>query len=424
MRLLYRGIGFMFMVVCVFVLASCGNKTEGEVQKTEGMAGEISTTPSGSDADEGFSQKLGNNGEVGEALTLKGKAFGELAVVGEEDAFYCNLPENVMNWENVVPICTDPLYGILYYVDYGGDFMIHAVYNGQSQTVVELPGKRLFCRGGKLYFLLESYNQFQIEGAVSGNIMEYDPVTGNVAVLLEEVFDSIVVYQDMIYCRKKGESVDYKGDLKIERVKEWFYYFDSRSLVELECNGNTEYILNPQRYGEYFFAVTLKHDEEKPEISYRIGMELRTADGRRGTVWEDLQPSSDYYVKDNYLCWRAQDRFHMFDLTSGKEQTCAVKEDSVFSYIVVDGWIYGTENWLVEIEGGKSGTWFSMDEKLNYIFEFYTDGNKVYSIVGHYSKDKNPVLRLVQMKRGVERLSVISGGYVTETGFSFHPIGE
>ncbi|MDE7210680.1 MAG: hypothetical protein K2O03_04455, partial [Lachnospiraceae bacterium] len=388
MKLLYRGIGFMFVVVCVFVLASCGGRREEEAQKTEGMAGGISATPDGSDAsgtEGGFSQKLGDDGEVGDALSLQGKALGKLAVVGEEDAFYCNLPENVMNWEDIVPICIDPLYGILYYVDYGGDFMIHAVYNGQSQTVVEMPGKRLFCRGGKLYFLLESYNQFQIEGAVSGNIVEYDPVTGNVAVLLEEVFDSIVVYQDVIYCRKIGESTDYKGDLKKEQVKEFFYYFDGGNLVELENNRYPEYILNPQRYGEYFFAVTLKQDEEKPEISYRIGMELRTADGRRGTVWEDLQPSHNYYVKDNNLCWRAQDSFHMFDLTSGKEQTCPVKEDSVFRYIVVDGWIYGTENWLVEIEGEKSGTWFSMDERLNYIFEFYTDGEKVYVIVGQYS---------------------------------------
>ena len=137
---------------------------------------------------------------------MKGKAFGELPVVGKEDDIYCNLPENVLGWENEVLFCPDPLYGILYYVDHGGDNMIHAVYNGQSQVVVELPGKRLFCRGGKLYFLIETFYGFKLEGALNGNIVEYDPLTGDVTILAKEQFNSMVVYQDLIYCRQDMQS--------------------------------------------------------------------------------------------------------------------------------------------------------------------------------------------------------------------------
>lgn len=413
--------GLILAGVCVLALASCGGKKEGNSQETDGTAGGISPTPTGEER--GFSQKLSEDGAVGDGLALKGKAFGELPVVGKEDAVYCNLPENVVNWENTVPLCVDPLYGIMYYVDYGGDFMIHAVYDGQSQTVVELPGKRLFCRGGKLYFLLQSYNKFKIEGALSGNIAEYDPVTGNVSVLSDKVFDSMVVYQDMIYCLQVGQTTDFEENMKIDGTRTWFYFFDSKTFVEHEISGQVEYVLDINRYGEYFLARTLEPLQEKPDSSRQVGMELRTWDGVRGTVWEGLLTSHEYYVKDDSLHWYSGDSFHIFDMKTGDEQIYSL-EKGISNYIVVDGCVYGTANWLFEFENGKTGAWSSMDKRLNHIFEIYTDGEEVYAIAGHYSNDMNPVLRRIQMTEGVKRYSAVEGGMVTEIGFSFVPVAK
>ena len=104
-------------------MAACENN------QAEETAENISTAPT---AEDGFSQKIDGSGQIGNSLPLVGKALGELPVIGEEDPVYCNLPENVRGWDDLIPLCVDPLYGILYYVDYGGDYKIHAVYNGES----------------------------------------------------------------------------------------------------------------------------------------------------------------------------------------------------------------------------------------------------------------------------------------------------
>ncbi len=420
MNIFRKSCKLFFLGLCL-TLAACGRESESENENGNEEANLPSPTQAVEDG--GFSKKLNDGGGMGEGLLLEGKALGELTVVGKEDAVYCNLPENVVNWENAVPLCQDPLYGILYYVDYGGDFMIHAIYQGQSQIVAELPSKRLFCRGGKLYFLLCSYNQFEFEGASSGNIAEYDPITGKVRILSEKVFDSIVVYQDLIYCReeeKVEEDTDGRG---FASSKKWFYFFDTETFVEQEQSTDPDYILTMQRYGKYFLAKTLEVSPDNPKIRTQTGTELRTWDGEKGTVWDGLITSNTSYVKDGSLCWRAGQKFHVLDLESREEQTFPMEED-VNSYIVVNGQILGAQNWLLKLENKKFGTWFSADERLDYIFEFYTDGKEVYAIAGHYSNDRNPVLRLVRMRGGVEHLDIAAGGYVTATSFSFLPIGE
>lgn len=411
MNVFRKSCKLFFLGLCL-ALASCGGKKEEEKQEQEVIE------------DGEFSKKISEDGGIEEGLALKGKALGELPIVGKEDAIYCNLPENVMNWESIVPLCPDPLYGILYYVDYGGDFMIHAVYNGQSQTVVELPGKRLFCRGGKLYFLLCSYNRFQFEGAASGNIAEYDPVTGKVRVISEKVFESIVVYQDLIYCKEQEKISDYQDGVQAASSEKWFYFFDTETFTMQEESTEPDYILMMQRYGKYFLANTLEVYPDNPMIRTQVGTELRTWDGERGTVWDGLITNATSYVKDGSLCWRSGGKFHVFDLESGEEQTFPMDEEDVDSYIVANGQILGTLNWLLNLEDEKLETWFSADERLDHIFEYSTDGKEVYAIAGHYSSDRNPVLRRVKIAGGVEHLDVVAGGYVTQTSFSFFPIGE
>lgn len=413
MNIFWKSCKLFFLGLCL-TLAACGGKEEENTVPS----------PTQSVEDGGFSEKLNDDGGAGDGLKLEGKALGELTVVGKEDAVYCNLPENVVNWENAVPLCPDPLYGIFYYVDYGGDFMIHAIYNGESQTVVELPGKRLFCRNGKLYFLLWSYNRFEFEGAASGNIAEYDPVTGKIRILSEKVFNSIVVYQDLIYCQEEEESIEDENGKLLVSSKKWFFFFDTETFVEQEKSTEPDYILMAQRYGKYFLAKTLKEHSDDPNIRFQTGTELRTWDGEKGKVWDELITNDTSYVKDGNFCWRSGGKFHILDLESEEEQTFPVDEEDINSYIVANGQILGTQNWLLKLEDEKFGTWFSTDERLDHIFEFYTDGKEVYAIAGHYSSDRNPVLRLVRMKGGVEHLDVVAGGYVTATSFSFLPIGK
>lgn len=412
----------VFLFTCI-MLTSCGGKNGKEtgLEKT-GDIDTITPTPANQDLG-GFSKKMDGDGAIGDALALTGKRFGELPVVGAEDAVYCNLPENVTSWDSIVPICLDPLYGILYYVDYGGDYMIHAVYDGEEQTVVELPGRRLFCRGGKLYFLLDSYNRFSIEGAKSGNIAEYDPVTGNVKVLVDQAFTSMVVYQDMIYCRVDQGSREY-GDGYVGITDYWFYFFDT-GILQL-FDSEEKYVLNFQRYGEYFMAVTLEEDKDNPQINVGIGMELRKWDGERGSVWEGLFPSYTYYVKDGGIHWLDVDGFHVWDIASEQDKVYPVEYEKAGQYLLVGGRLFHTEHWLADLEDGRYEKWNSMDEKLKKVHELYTDGKVIYAIAGPLMSEanRNSVLRQVQTFQNVKRFDIVQEKEVMEVGFQFLPVGD
>lgn len=385
----------LFVFVCC-LLCACGKKAE-----------ENPSTAPEKETGNAFSQKIEAGGQFGDALPLIGKAFGELPVVGEEDAVYCNLPENVQSWEDVVPLCLDPLYGILYYVDYGGDNMIHAVYNGESVRAVELPAKRLFCREGKLYFLLEAYNRFRFEGAESGNIAEYDPVTGKVKVLTDQSFTSMVVYRDIIYCRCEEEPEDLGEGLHVAVTSEWFYFFDTDKLEEAEKTGR-EYSRDFRRYGEYFLAATLQKSEEDPRFDMRVGMELRKWDGERGVVWDGFQPPRRYYVKEGKFRWLDSEGFHFYDPVSGQDEVKPwISENSDYNctaYILVGDLLFLNNSQLIYTEEGNAEKWSSQDEKLNLIHELYTDGDEIYAIVGPIASqaDKNSVLRRVKVTEGKE----------------------
>lgn len=384
----------LFLFGCCLMLAACGKKTEVNT--------EIDSSSTPKDDESGFSQKMGEGGQMGDALPLTGKALGELPVVGEEDTVYCNLPENVQSWEAIVPLCVDPRYGILYYVDYGGDYMIHAIYNGESQTVLELPGKRLFCREGKLYFLLESYNRFRFEGAESGNIAEYDPVTGNVKILVNEVFDSIVVYQDMIYCQcQSGTQSD--GEILLDKLDYWFYFFDKDELIAAEEPGR-EYALDFRRYGEYFLAATLQELERDPRYDTQVGTELRKWNGERGTVWDGLllMPFDEYFIKNGKFHWRDAAGFHIWEPVSGQEEIYPWEVEHFEHYILVENLIFNTNFQLMDLEKGSMEKWSSRDNSLKMIHELYTDGSQIYAIVGGYASEvnKNSVFRKVQVTQG------------------------
>lgn len=384
-------INLLFVLFCCLSLAAC-KKEPGEIE------GNISSVPT---IEGGFSKKMEGNGQIGDALPLVGKAFGTLPVVGEEDPFYCNLPENVRDWEDIIPLCVDPLYGILYYMDYGGDYKIHAIYNGESQTVLELPGKRLFCREGKLYFLLESYNRFVFEGAESGNIAEYDPVTGEVKILTEKIFSSIVVYQDMIYCRVEGREKELgEGQGFTESEDFWFYFFDTGELIERE-NAQRKYAMDFRRYGEYFLAATLEEDKENPRYDVQIGTELRKWNEGTETFWADLKlmPFGRHYVKEGNFYWLDSKGFHQWNPVSEEDIIYPWKMGKPNQYLLVGDWLLSANYQLVNTKEGKVEKWISKDEQLELIHELYTDGEKIYAIVGLFEHEieEGAVLRQVQI---------------------------
>lgn len=386
-------LGVLWMVL---LLTACKKDTKEET--LNGMSEKIN--------EEGLTQKQLEN-----ALELKGKIFENLEAVGTEDPIYCNLPENTQSWDSIVPICYDPLYDILYYVDYGGDYMIHAIRNGTSELAVELPGRRLFCRGGKLYFLLDSYFKFSVKGANSGNILSYNPVNGEIEVVSDKIFDSIVVYQDLIYCRKVGEgSSSYTA-----KIDYWFYFFDTQELIAQEKQEVVSYALEIRRYGEFFLAGLYEpYDRSNPiemlerlieegadpnEIRIRTKMELCRWDGSDGRTLEGLiELPADYYVKGDDLIWVTKDSIHTWNIPTQREKTVKLNYKDV-GWILVDDKLY-TQEGYIDLRDMVSWKGFYMTPEYTglQIKEFYTDGKEVYGITGESSEVKSVSNRLCKIE--------------------------
>ncbi len=344
----------------------------------------------------GMSQKMDEDGltdkQKENALPLKGKVFGELPVVGEEDAIYCNLPENVLSWDSSIPLCRDPLYDILYYVD---ENIIYAVQNGKTEAAVELSGRRLFCRDGKLYFLLSSSTKTAVKGAKSGNILCYNPVDGSVEVVLEYVFDSITVYQDLIYCRKIGE--DSGISVKIDY---WFYFFDTEELIAQEKQEVASYSVGISRYGKDFVGWLYgSYDRTNPRedceeliekqgidpelIRLPIGAHLCNFDGSNSRVLEGIEelPISHYVKRDN-LIWLAEDGLHTWNIATGKEEITEFQYIEA-SFILLDDKLYSTTGYMENGEQKKCCE-FALKTSTNgigQIGEFFTDKKQVYGYV-------------------------------------------
>ena len=137
------------------------------------------------------------------ASIASGKALANLTGVGTDAPYYCNGEANLSNGKGNVEshlVCKDPVYDITYFVNYGRDFFIYASRSGVSEVAVEIPAKDLFCREGELYFIVENYDTYILDGMEQGNILKYNPVDGTVEVVLDKNVSAMRVFPDVINC--------------------------------------------------------------------------------------------------------------------------------------------------------------------------------------------------------------------------------
>ena len=76
--------------------------------------------------------------------------------------------------------CVDGTTGITYFVNQSQDWYIYAIKEDEVTLVVELPAQELTVWEGKLYFIINDYDMYELEGIQSGDIYVYEPETGAV----------------------------------------------------------------------------------------------------------------------------------------------------------------------------------------------------------------------------------------------------
>ncbi len=230
-------------------------------------------------------------------------------------------------------------------------------------------------------------------------------MTGEVKILSDQIFSSIVVYQDMIYCRYVKGSKSMGDGVWGDEVDYWFYLFDQNEFVA--ANTSQEYALNFQRYGEYFLAATLQEDEKDPRYDIQVGMELRKWDGGRGEAAEELASMMfrDYYVKDGKFHWLDSEGFHIWEPVSGDAKVYPWNKDYTENYILVGNLFFSTKSRLMDLDEGSEESWKSNSSSIKILHEVYTDGSQIYAIGGGYGSeaDRNSYLRRVLLTKAGDK---------------------
>lgn len=218
------------------------------------------------------SQKLTDSGftqdQVMHPVTLKdGKAWGDLPVVGAEDEVYCNLQQNIKENENLLLLCPDPLHGMTYYVNHGDDYFIYALKDGTAQLVVEIPAKRLFVRGGVLYFMVEDYDRYVLDGLENGDILSYNPSDGNVCVIVSGLWEDIKPEEKTVF--RNGVTAAIPESVEVEETnmtvyQDGIYYIQSGKNLEI---SDTYYWCPERKYYYSFETGTSERLADTPWLS-------------------------------------------------------------------------------------------------------------------------------------------------------------
>ena len=76
--------------------------------------------------------------------------------------------------------CIDDSTGVIYFVNQAKDHFLYRIKDGEVMLAVAMPVKEIYPYEGSVYFMLESYDKYELKEMHSGDIYCYTPENGNV----------------------------------------------------------------------------------------------------------------------------------------------------------------------------------------------------------------------------------------------------
>ncbi len=477
-----RKLYFVLPLLLILFSTSCGQETadiqneyENSQQENKDFENSPTSTVQDSQSDKekvdenlqkkptsGASKKLTEKENVWKPeehiVTLKnGKVWGELPIIGTEDAVYCNLPENINGYgarteQKQVLVCPDPLSGITYYVNYGRDYYIYAIKNKIAELVVEIPSKNLYCRDGKLYFMVEDYGEYPLDGLKNGDILCYNPTDGNVSAIITEIGRGTSIPVREIYKEGRGEEIAIPDEIEVSDTymtvyQEGIYYCRQGELISL---GENSYLQPEMKYCYSFENRESKLLEEASPAQYTF---RRQGEKLLNRIWE--KESNAYSWSLQSLTGGAEEilkpRWNVFYLVEDKAYTVEPDREGSSELIVYDILAKEEVRCPLEVEESafdcamflfKDTMYFtdlysySFSEKKGhyaysdmlaprqsigerFVMEYYTDGEQLYAI----SELDEKIYRLRRQEDSLVLNEVIKN-ITYDYKFEFLPVGE
>ena len=81
--------------------------------------------------------------------------------------------------------CIDETTGVIYFSNQARDYYLYRLKDGEVQLAVAMPVKQIYTYQGSVYFMLESYDIYELEEMRSGDIYCYTPMDGTVQLVYE-----------------------------------------------------------------------------------------------------------------------------------------------------------------------------------------------------------------------------------------------
>lgn len=375
--------GFLFILLFVGLLY-CGTGCVDEKKPME--ASPVLTGNVDSEKDEftknGISKSLSEN-----VVSLKkGKILENIERVGEDSQYYCNC-ENMKNREDYgtgypVLVCKDPVYHITYYVNYGRDYFVYALRNGVSELVLEIPARELYCKDGELFFLVDSYEIYELDGIENGNVLKYNPTDGTVEFVFMEKAEDIMVYPDGICYEITDKVVTLENGSMMPYISRYYYSFAEKTVKKFESQ-----LCKMNRWEKGQFELELTVDEEtglgQPSgvhLKEIVTGEIKTLENLKGfaegcrIVGDDL-----YYVQSKTTTLM---RYH---LKTGEETVVAelaLSTSSSTDFIIYEDVAYFGNFLRVSLTDGKQyGAGLEGKQTAQeHMDAFYTDGETLFCI--------------------------------------------
>lgn len=322
-------------------------------------------------------------------VSLKdGEKDETLTVSGQDYEYYGNLPQNIYGETNEILLCKDPVYNIVYYVNYGDDYYIYRLKDGQSQLVVEIPAKRLFAVNGNLYFMVESYHQYDLKDLENGNILKYDPIKGEVSVVIKENASFMFVYQDGIYFRK--EYTEELGDgISTGNIETYYYSFGTKEVKQIDDNIMTLY-----RWKDYFVSYVMEETEPDETLKAAgitdkilrvVSPKLISFDKSQSIILDKIPFITSFYIIENQLYYLEHSNILLeYNIESGEITEIPLGFDASNGLLILDDVIYTNNILSVDrVTGGRR--YITSDQSISGkgVKQFYTDGENIYGIVGN-----------------------------------------
>lgn len=157
--------------------------------------------------------------------------------------------------------CIDEKTGVIYFVNQGKDCFLYRMKEGEVALAVAMPVKDIYPYDGSIYFMVDDYDKYELQGIHNGDIYCYTPASGAVELVYTTdgiesfVEDKLYVEESGIYFRHVKENGTIVEDGKEYQTIKYLDY--SLPFGEKEPVEDTKQMVQ-KGWGDYFFTYSSK----------------------------------------------------------------------------------------------------------------------------------------------------------------------